>query len=192
MKDFIFDTETTGKYLFKRPINDPAQPRVIQFAGIFVEDDVIRMRLSCLIETSVAPTEEAIKIHGITPAVLGSCAVPFDSLLALLGSWLDRADNLIAHNLAFDLSLMRVMCHYAGASPLPWENPKHICTMRSATPILRLPTPWGKYKWPTLEEAYKHFVGQPLKRGNHDALEDTLACWEVLKGLREHSAPLTA
>lgn len=190
MLDLVFDTETTGKANFKRPVNDPIQPRILQFACILAEGNNVLSKLSCLIEPEVATSAEAEGIHGITRAMLDSCAIPFSSIIPTLRSMVGVCDNLVAHNLSFDFFMLQVM-HFNSNTPSTfWKAPKHICTMKTATPILKLHSPWGGYKWPRLEEAYLHFMGVPFKRGNHDALEDTLACWEVLKKLREQNIPL--
>jgi len=192
MKDFIFDTETTGKLLFNRPVNDPGQPRVVQIAGILVEDGNVRSSFSFIVEPGIPVSPEAERVHGITKEILESCAVPFRNLVDLLDSIVFSCDNLVAHNLSFDFSVMQIMYHYAQVPFSLWQKPRQICTMKSSTPVLKLPSPFGKYKWPTLEEAYQHFVGSPLQRGNHDALEDSRACLEILKGLRERNVPLVS
>jgi len=190
MIDFVFDTETTGKAQFKAPINSPSQPRILQFACILADGDKILSKLSCLIQPGATTTAEAEKVHGITQQMLDSCAVSFSNLIPLLKDMISSSDNIVAHNLKFDYFMLQIMHFHANSAFSFWKEPNTICTMKSTTPILKLRSPWGGYKWPRLDEAYQHFMGVPLKRGNHDALEDTLACWEVLKKLREQKLPL--
>jgi DNA polymerase III epsilon subunit-like protein len=96
-----------------------------------------------------------------------------------------RADNVIAHNLDFDERVMLRSQSIAGENDIvTFKN--RICTMKAATPICKIPSAYkaGDYKWPTLTEAHQHFVGRPFEDA-HDALNDCLACWRVLRALRE-------
>jgi len=58
--------------------------------------------------------------------------------------------------------------------------------MKSSTDICRLPGKIpGKYKWPSLQEAYKMFIDPNGFDGAHDAMVDVNACLKVYLHLRE-------
>jgi len=53
--------------------------------------------------------------------------------------------------------------------------------MKAATDIVGIPGRYG-YKWPTLQEAYRHFTGTELA-GAHDALTDVRACRVIYEAI---------
>lgn len=77
----------------------------------------------------------------------------------------------------------------------PLDDIKSYCTKEATTDICELPfspeTKWWpsrpKYKWPTCQEAYKHFFGEEFK-GAHDALNDVRACMAVYFELERKAA----
>ena len=82
---------------------------------------------------------------------------------------------------------------WADAPERPW-----FCTKEAATPVLQLPAPPGgnryprkaagdRFKWPSLEEAHRHFFGVGLDRA-HDAMVDAEACARIYFAL-QNGAP---
>jgi hypothetical protein len=52
--------------------------------------------------------------------------------------------------------------------------------MKASTDLCKLPSQFkrGGYKWPKLQEAYKHFFGEEFASA-HDAMADLRACRRV-------------
>lgn len=122
--------------------------------------------------------EDATKIHGITTEDCEKYGLSILSVLGLFGKWCEIADILIAHNISFDLS--RIIYHrdkhdLKTKVLLPTRS---FCTMQTTTNICKLPGKYDSYKWPKLQEAYKHFFGENFD-GAHDALADVKACARV-------------
>ncbi len=133
---------------------------------------------------------EAAEIHGITTAIADDCGVPIASALSLLAMMCAKASEVVAHNLDFDYLLIRSE-HARINKPCRMESVARFCTMRAATPICKLPGMYSDYKWPKLEEAYRHFTGAELV-GAHDALSDVRGCAAVyfaLKTICENQTP---
>ena len=85
------------------------------------------------------------------------------------------------------LSLEDGLEDYDDSSPF-WNEMPQICTMQVATDVLKLPGRFSKrnYKWPTLEESFRHFAPSDADLPPaHDALGDAQACQTVLRGLWE-------
>lgn len=86
--------------------------------------------------------------------------------------WMTECDEIIAHAAAIHRKMLRASCIRMGLA-LPDMN--WFCTMTNATEICALPSPSGrgKSKWPTLDEAFKHFYGadEYLRRQVYDAHE---------------------
>ena len=59
------------------------------------------------------------------------------------------------------------------------------CPMIAATPVCRIRNRWGGYKWPTVTEAYRFFVGDDgyveRHRGASDAMDEARIVWEMYK-----------
>jgi DNA polymerase III epsilon subunit-like protein len=92
-----------------------------------------------------------------------------------------QAEIVVAHNLAFDTSIMKTALHRLGQKPHRLDGRQLVCTKEASTDVLKLPGQYG-YKWPTLAEAYRHYTGLEID-GAHDALVDTEACLAVFRGL---------
>lgn len=126
--------------------------------------------------------------------------------LCRLQSMADRASTNVAHNRGFDGRMVRIEClrhnvgyPFADVEPVVYVNPKtkepvggksgktwmKFCTMLVSRPICEIPYPSGRggYKWPKLEEAYRHFFDEELV-GAHDAMVDVRACKRIYFELR--------
>ena len=95
-----------------------------------------------------------------------------------------EADVIVAHNLAFDRSIMKTALHRLGGKPDRMGDLRQVCTMEASTEILKLPGRFDSYKWPSLGEAYRFFTERELE-GAHDALVDSEACLAVFRCLVE-------
>lgn len=189
MNHLIFDTETTGFYNPKLAPTHVGQARVIQLAAVLLDDD---LNEAAQYNTLIKPTEYytmssgAFNAHGIS---LEQCAKEgrehydvFNGLSCLLN------DNicLVAHNIKFDLSMLKVEFENLNRDKPNLEH-QNICTMELMTPICRLPLSrkgmFGqKYKWPKLIEAMT-FIGKQFQGREHDGLSDARACAEVYRWL---------
>lgn len=188
MKAMIFDTETTGIVVRDRSPQDPAQPDLIQLGMLLVEteDWSPRARHSMLIKLpdGVRIEEGAKKAHGISEEDCARYGVPLIVAGSLFNQLCLQADLIVAHNLAFDRSIMQTALHRLGGKPDRMGEVRVLCTMEESTEVLKLPGRFDSYKWPSLAEAYRHFTQRELE-GAHDALVDSEACLAVFRGLVE-------
>jgi DNA polymerase III epsilon subunit-like protein len=185
VKALIFDTETTGMVEFRKPPEDPSQPDLIQLGMLLVDTAdwkawarhsmIVKLAKGVRIEPAAKEahgiSEEDCERYGVAPIV--ACSLFNQSCM--------QADIIVAHNLAFDASLMKTALYRIGNKPHRMDGRQLVCTKESSTDVLKLPGKYG-YKWPTLAEAYKHYTGLEID-GAHDALVDTEACLEVFRGL---------
>lgn len=185
MIDLIFDTETTGKWDFKGTPTSEHQPHLVQLAFELVEDDRVIQTFSSYVIPLIPVPKESTAIHGITDEAAREYGVKLETAIGMFKRAIARADNLVAHNLDFDLKVLARAFFLAGHTD-PFHLPNPICTMKTATPVLKLPSPNkpGSYKWPRLDEAYKALVDPVGFEGAHDALVDVRACGKVLRALR--------
>jgi len=185
MRALIFDTETTGMVQFRKPPEDKTQPDLIQLGMLLVDTDdwKPRARNSLLIQLadSVRIEPGAFDAHGISEEECARYGVSPVVACALFNQACMQADIIVAHNLAFDTSIMKTALFRLGNKPHRFDGRQQVCTKEASTDVLKLPGKYG-YKWPTLAEAYKHYSGGEIE-GAHDALVDSEACLEVFRGL---------
>lgn len=182
----FFDTETTGIARFNLPPEHPTQPHIVQLGAILADDNrrvVAEMNLLVKPEGWTIPPEAAA-VHGISTELAAASGLRVQTVVKLFMQLVLRADLIVAHNLDFDRMLvMAELARMAEATDLDlMRNRSGFCTMRAATPIMRIPGRAG-YKWPNLREAYAHFVGGQFE-GAHDAMADVRACRSVYYGLQ--------
>jgi DNA polymerase III epsilon subunit-like protein len=116
---------------------------------------------------------DATRVHGITTDRATREGVALKQALEAFSAAADTSTLAIAHNLDFDEKVLAAEFLRAGLKdPLPRLS--RLCTMRAATDHCQLPGRYG-YKWPTLEELYRHLFDEALE-GSHDAATDARAC----------------
>ncbi len=177
MKTLVFDTETTGFPNKTVPLEHEIQPHLIQLAALLTEGDEILSRFETIIHCPIEVPEGAFKVHGISKQKSWDKGVSLAAALASFDDLLIACERLAAHNMDFDLQMMRIAYARCEMHPNIEAVPK-ICTMRTITPIMRR---LGK-RW-TLDSSYRHLVDSAGFEGAHDASADTMACFKVLRAL---------
>jgi DNA polymerase-3 subunit epsilon len=180
MIDLIFDTETTG---IKAP---DFTPEIVQIAAILQNRETRRVYHEfCMMVTpkSIIP-ETVAEIHGITTEMArdhGFSQAEAEGLFIML---LADADRLVAHNIAFDVEMLKD--NWPDAWALAMEK-EHYDTMHELTPVMKLPKTgenhyhddkYPNFKAPRLQEAHVYFFGTKFPNA-HDAMIDTRACRNV-------------
>jgi DNA polymerase III epsilon subunit-like protein len=197
----VFDTETTG--LPPRGIQPlEVQPWIIQIAAILYRDRdrVPSAHFSTFLLPEdgelrgVQPTDKFFVENKLTAEWTTPSALPLRTGFAVFNQLLQRADRVVAHNMAFDCGRMRDNYRrLLGELYSPFEQTPRFCTMETLTPVMKLPGRFpGKYKWPNLAEAYKELVNPAGFSDAHDAMNDVQACAAVLHAIEDRSIPLFA
>lgn len=189
----FFDTETTGRPDFRRPVDDTFQPQIVQLAALLTEDDgTERASFSIVVLPSCTIPSGAAAVHGITDQIADRCGVSPKLALMLWDDLAGRAETIVAHNIRFDWFLMASAWSRTSARAFDATHGQRarFCTMDAASPIVNLPPTermiaagFNKPKPPKLEECIRHFFGEDLI-GAHDALADVRACARVFFHLR--------
>jgi DNA polymerase-3 subunit epsilon len=199
----IYDTETTTFPSSKIPPTHPKQARICQIACILLDDNFEEVgQFSSLIkldkDTKMSPGAQAA--HGISWDDCNEKGIKAEDALGEFYKLALQAHTSICHNVRFDEVMLALeTANVFNLTIIPkqisdWlEVEKNegafreiICTMEASTNLCKLPfngkKQWAgqKYKWPKLEEAYKHFFNEELV-GAHDALNDVGATCRVFK-----------
>jgi DNA polymerase-3 subunit epsilon len=198
MKVFCFDSETSGLPDFKKPADDPSQPRIVQLAGALFEADAADP-----IQMSPPPIKafcEKIKPdgwrmddalaeklgNGLTHAVLDAEGKPAAQVLQMWADLHDAADLIVGFNITFDLKMMRCELRRAamddryGARPTFDVLPP--CTARCKIPPTEKMMAAGRrhFKTPNLSEAVSIILGDKHV-GAHDAMNDVYATYRLFR-----------
>jgi DNA polymerase III epsilon subunit-like protein len=175
MNTIFWDTETTGLPLHPRAPLDK-QPRCIEFGAVTVNERGEEIAaLSILIHPLCPLPPEITKITGLTDADLAR-ANPFAHELGRIGAAFRAADQMIAHNLAFDRAILGFELARLGREDFPWPS-------RAACTVELHVAEWGRR--PKLIELYQAVMGRPLAQ-SHRALDDARALAEIGVALRLH------
>lgn len=174
----FFDTETTGLPPKHAGLNDPRQPHLVQFAGVLSDDDGRAVHALSAIVRPEGYTIPAVssRVHGITTEMATERGFSLESVLNWFSACALMCDLMVAHNIEFDLKILRAQYIRGGFQGPPSRSV--FDTMKETTDLLRLPGPYG-YKWPKLEELHEFLFGEKFA-GAHDALEDiraTMRCY---------------
>lgn len=190
----FFDTETTGFFQDRLPIDHPDQPYIVQLAALLCQDDGEPVsEFSFIVDPGIANgvsiPARAAEVHGITDERAVQFGVSAEFALNAFTHLYQRADLVCAHNIKFDRGVIEaaISRHYRKVMPL---RKALFCTMEAATPIINLPPTekmkavgFDKPKPPKLEECIHYFFNENLD-GAHDAMADVTACKRVYLHLK--------
>lgn len=204
MSYLVIDTETSGLMDYKRPADAPGQPRVIEFAGVLLDDDA---RVQDTFHRFIRPpssedgyewmvTPEVTAIHGLTHEFLCDNGVPIKEVLEWYSTNILADRSIVAFGAQFDCKMMRAELRRAGMDDL-FERTRNICLMRSARPFAKtigreLVKAGGNNKgWPKLSDLCA-FLGIEPQEQAHSAINDALVtalCFAKMLGLGFDATP---
>ena len=206
----FYDTETSGKFNFRIPPNHESQPQLMQFATVLTDPEGKALATFAALVKPHREYEVALEakaLHGLTYAMCDSYGVNPHALVLLLNEIIGDVTLIAAHNENFDNNIMQAFSysllddshtkvleavgnrdefnsHISSLSKRFCGTPRY-CTMKASTDICKIPGNYGKYKWPKLQEAYKHFFHKEFDNA-HDALPDVIACKDVYFAITQH------
>lgn len=187
-----FDTETTGFIKKTLPLNHPAQPRIVQFGAILLDNSNHTVaEVNLLVQQPEGSTipEQAAAVHGITDAMCKQYGLPLMHICAIYKQLITKATLVVNHNLIYDLEMMELSIAQVGKQQ-DFPIPSTLCTMRTMTDTCHLPSPRGGFKWPTLQETHQHCFSFPFV-GAHDAMADVRAVIAIHNWMKENNHPAT-
>lgn len=134
----VFDTETTGIFDFKKPADDPSQPRLASIAMIVTDPHGSPLRS---IKRYIRPDgwsmpqgpNSAGSVNGLTDEILLERGVPVGEVLDLYEGFIKDGYCVAAFNAQFDCKVMRSEFRRAGRDDL-FERTSNTCIMRSCKP----------------------------------------------------------
>lgn len=179
MTTILFDTETTG--LLQPSINDiSAQPYIVEFYAVKIDDDFnVLGEFETYIKPPIMIPPEVSKIHGVDDAKV-SKAPAFSDIASDLCNFFVGVDNLVAHNLPYDRSMLaNELLRCDMVLKFPWP-PNHICTIEKSM--------WIEQRRMNLSKLHEHCVGKPHENA-HTAKADVFALVRCYHWLLENPSP---
>lgn len=183
----FFDTETTGlPRNWRAPVTDVDNwPRLVQIAWILADDQGNRLEIKDHIikpDGFTIPLE-ASSVHGISTQRAIDEGVDLDEVLVAFAALVERADFIVAHNIAFDEKIIGAEFLRRNVHTSFNQKPK-LCTMKASTNYCQIPGNYG-YKWPKLSELHIKLFGEDFT-GAHDASADINATDKCFWKMREY------
>ena len=153
----FFDTETTGFFQDRLPVDHPDQPYIVQLAAQLCEDDGEPVAgFSFIVDPGIGAVsipERAAAVHGITDEIAVRLGMSAEFALSAFTHLYQRSDLVCAPIINFP----------------PTEKMKAVG--------------FDKPKPPKLEECIRHFFNEDFA-GAHDAMADVTACRRVFLHLK--------
>ena len=156
----ILDTETTGLY----------DAEIVEIAIVNHSGETL---LNELIKPTIPIPAEVTAIHGITDEMVAA-ASPFPEVYPRIAEVLE-GKRILIYNAEFDIKILNYCCQLYGL-PILMLQKRSDCLMEWAAQ-------W-RGQWSNYYRDYKYF---PLPSGNHRALGDCLAAFELIKRMAADS-----
>lgn len=183
MKRLYFDTETTG-FLAKEGTPVSKTPSICQIAAILVDDfHGEQASMNFLIKPNGWTIPAAVSVvHGITTEKAAFFGIPIRAAMVSFSHLCRAADQVVAHNISFDLAFVGYEMDKLGVHSVVHEKPI-FCTMAGSQDACKIPGKYaGSYKRPKLIEAHTALLGVGFEDA-HDALADVRACQRIHRAL---------
>lgn len=183
MRIFVFDTETTW-FINKKDPSLEAQPKIIQFAGIFwdLEDWIFKeeKRVDILINPKMPIPFESSKVHHLYDIDVKNAPFIEDKIDEIM-SYINDSDAIIWHNIEYDEDMIKIELKRLNQE-YRYQPKQVICTMKNTVDFCAIKWNWERFKYPKLWELHKKLFDEYFIWA-HDAMTDveaTLRCFVEL------------
>lgn len=189
----MVDTETSD--LIKRHValDDPSQPWVVTLSAelLNVDGESIDFFSTHIRADGRKVRDNAAAIHGVSSSQAGRSGVPEVAALAMLCHFAAQARYCVGYGIDFDRQVIEGVLLRRGKDPHLWTRPglEFVDCMKAATPICKIipdpPRDDGSYRWPTLDAACAHLLGETPRAGKHRSWDDCQRVRRLFFALRE-------
>jgi len=124
------------------------------------------------------------EFHSITNEVSDKEGIDFDKAFNAFYESLKKTDHIIAHNIAFDISVIKSELYRRKLFHIIEEidKKKLLCTMRHTKNIIKIINKFGKYKYPSLKELYRYCFDKEIENA-HNSKYDVINLYDAIKKL---------
>lgn len=191
-RELFFDFETSGLPGDRSSSDLKHSPNCfpVELGAIFDDPGGRTQIISNVLDWTPVAVEshpKALAVHGITAEAMRETGIMQETVFDSFFNLLCKADLLVAHNFAFDFQILCIWARRIGQYPAlhaALDGKPYYCTKEVATPLCRIPSPYGKgWKWPTLKELHQFLFGRDFQ-GAHAAFFDiraTRSCYQEMR-----------
>jgi DNA polymerase III epsilon subunit-like protein len=124
------------------------------------------------------------EFHSITNEISDRDGVDFNEAFLAFYESLKKTDHIIAHNIEFDISVIKSELHRRNLFHIIEEidKKKLLCTMRHTKNIIKIINKFGKYKYPSLKELYRYCFNKEIENA-HNSKYDVINLYDAIKKL---------
>ena len=124
------------------------------------------------------------EFHSITNEISDRDGVDFNEAFLAFYESLKKTDHIIAHNIEFDISVIKSELHRRNLFHIIEEidKKKLLCTMRHTKNIIKIINKFGKYKYPSLKELYRFCFNKEIENA-HNSKYDVINLYDAIKKL---------
>ena len=167
MRVLIFDTETTGLAPKNVAVNVVDKwPHIVQLSWVIYNDETknVEEEYDNIISlgTHIPISPESTAIHGITSELSRAKGVAIEVALFDFKRAADRCGKIVAHNLEFDMNMMRVEFQRNRMYHVRFPTMEY-CTMKEGTKLCQIKKMWDdgsvSLKYPKLIELHRYLFG---------------------------------
>jgi DNA polymerase-3 subunit epsilon len=129
------------------------------------------------------------EFHGITNELSDTIGIDFNIVAVdIFYELLKNVSHIIAHNVAFDVGVIKSELHRRNLQYIIDELDKKtlLCTMKHMKPILKIINPYGNFKNPSLNEIYK-FNFKTNVENAHNSLYDVKNLHKVVEHMYKNN-----
>jgi DNA polymerase III epsilon subunit-like protein len=194
----FIDTETNGlpdmknmvwgKYPSFYDLDKYKSARIVQLSFIVTDKQYNNLDLKDYIIKREGFDINNSEFHSITNEVSDRDGVDFkDAFLAFYES-LKKTDHIIAHNIEFDISVIKSELYRRNLFHIIEEIDKKrlLCTMKHTRNIIKIINKFGKYKYPSLKELYRHCFNKEIENA-HNSKYDVINLYDSIKKLYDNN-----
>jgi DNA polymerase III subunit epsilon len=178
----VIDTETSGLFDFKKPADDPSQPRLAALAMIWTDDEgnALQREKHFVRPDGWSMQAEASRINGLTDDFLTENGIAIGEVLDRYEAEVRDRIPVAAYNAQFDCKMMRGEFRRAGRDDL-FMITHNTCLMRASNKLGAYGFQSATRGWPKLKEVAAFFGHEGYDE--HDAMADAEAARVVLANL---------
>lgn len=188
MKIIFFDVETTGLPISwkEKYTNKSNWPYIVQLAYIIsYEDNEISEEQDYILKPEgFTIPEKSTDIHGISNKIALTIGKNRKEVLSSFALQIRSCDYVVAHNADFDINVLRCEFLRNNIEDPFKEDLNIICTMKKSIDFCKIPSAYGNYKWPSLQELYAKLFNKSFKDA-HNAKFDVKATFECFSKLKQ-------
>ncbi len=177
---FFFDLETTGFGRKRETVRFEYEryARIVQIGWILAQPNgqIVNRRTFVIRPNGFEIPESAVAVHGITTEIAHEIGIDIDLILDPLRVDIDKADEIIAFNVAYDAPILGAEFIRAERAD-PLRGKRLFCMMRETKQFCGMVDRNRRPKMPSLKELHQKLFGCDFER--HDAGNDcdaTLKC----------------